>query len=231
MSDTGTISMRGWEKHQHYKNRNPPWIKIHKDLLNDYDFSCLQTASKAHVVLMWVLASQMDNRIPADAKWIASRIGCDKDKIDIKGLIAHGFIRDDSNVLADCKQSAIAETETELETETEHWSKAFDRWWSEYPKKVGKKPCRAIWKRIKPDADGLIYDVKQRIEMDDQWRRGFIPNPQTYLNQERWQDEIIQAKPSEYAKPDIQSQSFKTFDPDADVVVPGPHTDQYEDMK
>ena len=220
----GYISMRGWAKHQHYKHRNPPWIKIHKELLHDYGFSCLQSASKAHVMLMWLLASQMDNKIPADAKWIASRIGCDKDKIDLKHLISCGFISDDSNALADCKQSAIAETETETEAETESWSNGFDRFWDCYPKKIGKKPCKVIWKRIKPNADELIADVKERVSRDSKWKAGFIVNPQTYLNQERWNDEIqsAPAKIDTYTRPDVQSQAFKTFDPDAPVeVAPG----------
>jgi len=71
-----------------------------------------------------------------------------------------------------------------------HRSNDFDRWWDCYPKKVGKKPARAIWKRIKPDLEQLIEDTTQRALMDAQWRGGFIPNPTTYLNQERWNDEL-----------------------------------------
>jgi hypothetical protein len=183
-------------------------------------------------MLMWVLASQMDNKIPADAKWIAARIGCDGDKIDLNQLISCGFIKDDSGVLADRKQSACPEAEAEAEAETEYWSNAFDRFWDSYPKKVGKKPCKAIWKRVQPSADEIIADVKERVSRDSQWKAGYIPNPQTYLNQERWDDAIQTDKPKTgYEKPDVQSQSFEKFNPDADVVVPGPHTDPYGDMK
>ena len=72
----------------------------------------------------------------------------------------------------------------------EHWSKSFDRWWSVFPNKVGKKPAKAVWKRIKPDADALIADAKERIAHDRKWLGGFITNPTTYLQQERWNDEI-----------------------------------------
>jgi uncharacterized protein YdaU (DUF1376 family) len=102
-----------------------------------------------------------------------------------------------------------------------HWSNDFDRWWSVYPKKVGKKPCKAIWKRTKPDADVLILDAQKRIAGDDQWRSGYVPNPQTYLNQERWNDEI-QKRVDRSAQPESKSQSFKTYDPDAKIeVAPG----------
>jgi hypothetical protein len=235
VSKTGFINMRGWEKHQHYKDRNPPWVKLHKDLLYDYDFGGLKTASKAHVMLMWVLASQMDNKIPGDAEWIASRIGCVGDKINLKELILHGFINDDSNMLADCKQSATTETETETETKADNWSNDFDRWWSEYPKKVGKKPTKAIWKRITPNADLLITDIQKRLAGDDQWKSGFIPNPSTYLNQERWTDEIqvAQAKPDRFQKPDVKSATHGRVDFDAIRQAESmlDSFDPYKDMK
>ena len=112
---------------------------------------------------------------------------------------------------AECKQSAMPETETETETEaeketeTEPWSNDFDRWWSIYPKKVGKKPAQTIWKRINPDADVLIADIQERLARDDQWKRGYVPNPATYLNQERWTDELQQPKPDELTEADKYS--------------------------
>ena len=123
------LHVKNWEDKQHYKDRCPPWIKLHRDLLNDYEFSCLQDASKLHLMLIWLLASQMDNKIPADPNFIKERIGI-KGEIDLKSLVSKGFLIDASNALADCKQLAIAETEAEAEayskeTETEE---AFSLW-------------------------------------------------------------------------------------------------------
>lgn len=112
------LRVNNWEEFQHYRDRSPPWIKLHRDLLNNYKFSCLQDASKLHLMLIWLLASQMDNRIPADSEFIKSRIGV-KGNIDFNELINSGFLIDDSNALASCKQSAILETEAEAERETE----------------------------------------------------------------------------------------------------------------
>lgn len=108
----GYLSVKGWSNFQHYKDRNPPWIKLHRELLNDYEFTCLQDASKAHLMLIWLLASQLENKIPNDAEWIKNRIAC-KETINLKELIDNGFLLPDSNALAECKQSAIVETETE----------------------------------------------------------------------------------------------------------------------
>ena len=85
------ISVKNWDSKQHYKHRNPPWIKLHCDLLNDYEFARLKDACKSHLMLIWLLASRLDNKIPNDPKWIAKRIGSTT-KIDVNVLIDKGFL-------------------------------------------------------------------------------------------------------------------------------------------
>lgn len=116
---TKFITIKNFEKFQHYKDRNPPWIKLYNDLLDDYNFARLQDASKLHLILLWLLASRSDNRIPADEKWISARINATS-KVNLRELLSSGFITvidDDSAMLADSKQSACLETEGERETE------------------------------------------------------------------------------------------------------------------
>jgi hypothetical protein len=64
--------------------------------------------------------------------------------------------------------------------------------WKAYPKKVKRKTTEEVWKLKGLDAmaDKLIEDIKVRLDEDDRWKRGFIPDPPTYLRQERWADEI-----------------------------------------
>ena len=78
----------------------------------------------------------------------------------------------------------------------------------------------------------MIANVKDRVSRDAKWKSGFILNPQTYLNQERWNDDIKAEKPKQsgYEKPDVQSQSFKKWDGKESEVI-GPTHDQYGDMK
>lgn len=68
----------------------------------------------------------------------------------------------------------------------------FAEFWAEYPAKVGRKLVLAKWKARRLDhlADRIILDVRRRKESDTRWRAGFIPNPLTYINQDRWEDEI-----------------------------------------
>lgn len=69
---------------------------------------------------------------------------------------------------------------------------AFEQFWQAYPKRVGRKPCEQKWKSKKLDAlaTRIIKDVLLRKQKDSSWQRGYVPNPLTYLNQERWEDEL-----------------------------------------
>jgi len=68
----------------------------------------------------------------------------------------------------------------------------FDNFWEVFPKKRNIKGARAKWNLKKLDliADAIIADVLLRITDDRRWVEGFIPDPLTYINQERWNDEV-----------------------------------------
>ncbi len=70
-------------------------------------------------------------------------------------------------------------------------SARFDEFWEIYPSKVGKKPAMQKWRSMKLDrvADEIIADVRARLQRDRKWQSGYLPNPSTYLNQERWKDQ------------------------------------------
>jgi hypothetical protein len=112
---------KNWSHFQHYKDRCPPWIKLHKELLNDRAFMTLPTASKALAPLLWLLASESkDGTFDASIDELTFRLRMPESdiKTGLKHLIDKGFFVDDSEVLAGCYQDAIPETETETETET-----------------------------------------------------------------------------------------------------------------
>lgn len=98
------LSVKNLRKYQHYRDRKPPWIKLHSSVLDDYAFACLPDASKAHAMLIWVLASQHDNKLPADAKWIGGKIAA-TDPVDIDALEAAGFLVEWQHD-AECEQDA-----------------------------------------------------------------------------------------------------------------------------
>lgn len=101
---TTYLSIPKWEEYQHYKDRNPPWIKLHNKLLESYDFECLPDASKAHLICIWLLASRTNNKMKADKNWIQRKIGANSE-VDINALVNSGFLvikQEDG----DCTQNA-----------------------------------------------------------------------------------------------------------------------------
>lgn len=80
-----------WARHQHYKKRRPPWIKLYRDLLSDYEFSKLSAGARWHLIGLFLLAARTDNAIPYDAEWIKAEIGAGT-RIDFTRIIASGFI-------------------------------------------------------------------------------------------------------------------------------------------
>lgn len=70
----------------------------------------------------------------------------------------------------------------------------FDEFWSAYPKKVGKDDARKAFLKRKPDGEllALMLAAIAAQRESQAWTRDggqYIPNPSTWLNQGRWQDE------------------------------------------
>jgi hypothetical protein len=116
------LTPKNWSVFQHYKDRCPPWIKLHRDLLNDRIFMRLPLASKALAPMLWLLASESkDGHFDGSQDELVFRLHItDQEYISgIKPLIDNGFFIIASGVLAECKQVAIPETETEREAKAE----------------------------------------------------------------------------------------------------------------
>lgn len=83
----------------------------------------------------------------------------------------------------------------------------FARFWKAYPKKVGKGAAEKSFNRINPD-DSLLETMITAIntaKASAQWQKEngqFIPNPSTWLNQRRWEDEIAPSQPQREVRPD-----------------------------
>lgn len=114
------FKVKSWESFQHYKDRNPPWIKLHNQLLDNYEFECLPDASKAHLLCIWMLASRTNNKMPVDNRWISKKIGSSED-VNFDLLISSGFIEliqcdtDASKALHTNEQDATASVPSEEE--------------------------------------------------------------------------------------------------------------------
>jgi hypothetical protein len=101
------MRIRNWEKYQHYKHRDPTWIKVYPSVLDDYEFCSLPDASKALAFVCLLLASRTKNKIPYDQQWLKDR-GSLKKAPNIQSLIDIRFVEmiPASNMLAPCLQDA-----------------------------------------------------------------------------------------------------------------------------
>ena len=146
----------------------PPWIKLHRDVINSFAWSCLQLASKALAPCLWMLASEsMDGTVNADIKELAWKFGMTENEVrdGIDGLVNAEFfaLEGDPNIYI-CKpytenrerdrervESALAERlqDASITLAREPRAKrarendpAFESFWNAYPRKIGKIKAR-----------------------------------------------------------------------------------------
>jgi len=196
---------KNWEEHQHYKNRFPPWIKLHKKLLNDRDFMCLPIASKALAPLLWLLASESkedSGEFNASTEELMFRLRFTEKEIESarKPLIDKGFFILASTTLALCKQvapescSEKRREETETETDFERWFLIF---WEKYPSclnKTGRKAALEEFKKLKPTKD-LFQQIMDGLDSyccSKKVSDGYVFNPKRWLKEKHWEDVVEQ---------------------------------------
>lgn len=146
------LSVKNWARFQHYKKRNPPWIKLYTAILDDDNFACLPDAAKGQLVSLWALASRRGNRIPYKVAYLRDALNV-TGKLYVEELIAAGWLIDAStdasksaSEVASESDSADADKLDTTETETSsslpitrflasipsdqrlHWSAVLDGW-------------------------------------------------------------------------------------------------------
>jgi hypothetical protein len=118
------LRIKNWCKYQHYKERNPPWIKLHRELLTSETWVMLADASRVLAIALMLLASDNDNKFEdtEQFKRYVKRVAYLEELPNFSPLINCGFLEKVLADASDCKQdstNARPETETETETETE----------------------------------------------------------------------------------------------------------------
>lgn len=71
---------------------------------------------------------------------------------------------------------------------------AFETFWAEWPKHVARKAAARAWSRIAPEEYPKILAALPRHKQQPSWNKdsgAYIPYPATWLNGERWKDEIV----------------------------------------
>ncbi len=186
------FSVKDFEKFQHYKDRNPPWIKFYNTTLDDYDLGKLPDAAKAHLFAIWLLASRNNNQIPYDPTWVANKINATS-PVDLELLSKTGFIileQACSKTLSLGLQDACLE-----ERRGEERQSQFSEWYKLYPNKKGngaaEKAYNKVIKNKNATHEELVIGLNRFLEdiKIKKTEKQFIAHPATWLNQGRWEDE------------------------------------------
>lgn len=161
-------------------------------------------ASKLLAICIMLLAQRTDNKIPMDGEYI-KRFGHLETNPDLQPLIDCQLIefihdcellQDASIVLASCyPEERERRIDKPLSESDNSRDVSFEKFWKAYPKKSGKGAAEKAWKKIKKPSETieLILTAIEWQRKSPQWTKEngqYIPNPATYINQRRWEDEI-----------------------------------------
>lgn len=189
-----TLRIKNWDRYQHYRDRRPPWIKLHRSILDDRAFMLLPVEGKALLPMLWLLASESDDgQVISDLDDLEfrTRLPADVIRKGLQSVISSGLVDNASSLLADACPERETEGETEAEAEPEVQAEnGFDEFWSAYDYKVKRRPAETAWNRV---PKGLRQHVIERARAyraatpEKRLRR----HPTTWLHQRGWEDEDL----------------------------------------
>ena len=88
----GYLAVKNFEHFQHYKTRNPPWIKLYREFLTDYALRKLTPEARLLMAACYLLAAETNNRIPHDCGYLTERVVFTVNEAMLTSLTAEGFL-------------------------------------------------------------------------------------------------------------------------------------------
>jgi hypothetical protein len=203
------LKIRNWEKFQHYKFRNPSWVKLHVQILQSEDWVTLDDASRLLALICLMLAAKHNGHISLTASTEAyiKRIAYLDHSPNLKPLIDCGFLIE---VLADASvlqasapkclnrvqstekekkdYAPLAQVSAAKKGETEK-DPLFAEFYLSYPRKKSKRAAAKAYasaRQLVPH-DAIMAGLARA-------KRGwsdpkFIPYPASWLNAGGYDDE------------------------------------------
>lgn len=209
--------VREWARFKHFKDRNAPWVKLNKDLLNSRDWFELPAETAKVLVMLWLVAGEDPGRegnLPdlgelafrlrlheAELRKHLDRLGNWLEQNDTGMDILSTYVvqHDDSVSSHEPLMSAVSEPAVEKPKKSiprkkkyskASYSREFRAFWNLYPKKAGKTNAYAKYTQITKtlSADVIIAGLRDQLK-----HASFTEDPQhftfpeTWLNQKRWE--------------------------------------------
>lgn len=209
--------VRDWEKFKHFKDRNAPWVKLNKDLLNNRDWFDLPADTSKTLVMLWLVASEDPERegnLPdlgelafrlrlqeAELRKHLERLGKWLEQNDTEmDILSTDVVQHDDSVssleplMSVASEPAVDTLKKAVSRKRKYskasYSKEFRAFWNLYPKKAGKTNAYAKYTQItKTDSpDVILAGLRNQLK-----NTSFTEDPQhftfpeTWLNQRRWE--------------------------------------------
>lgn len=75
-------------------------------------------------------------------------------------------------------------------THIQEYTHDFELFWKSYPRHEAKSSAMKAFKKVKVDINILLQAIAQQ-KNSKQWKDNIIPHASTWLNQSRWEDEVV----------------------------------------
>jgi len=110
---------------------------------------------------------------------------CNKNGIDYSDTLSKGLSKGVGKGLSKGLTNNVKEKEKEKDKEK--GNKLFERFWINYPKKTDKKRASVSFNKLSKSKQEIA--TKDCVVRYSDTEVRYVPNPTTYLNGERWEDE------------------------------------------
>lgn len=166
--DSGVIVIKHWRIHN----------TLRKDRYKETNFN--EELNKLKIKENGSYTLRDDVGCQTVAKWLP-QYSIDKNSID--------------NIYAQ-NDNSNNENENLKDEQINDWENKFNKFYSQYPKKVSKQLVRKWFEKNKPNNElfEVMINSLEVFKKTKDWLKDngqFIPYPSTWLNQRRWEDEIV----------------------------------------
>jgi len=157
------------------------------------------------VIKHWLIHNLIRADRKVDTQWSEEKKQLVVDPDTQKYSLNKGLQPSDNQVTTKCphRLGKVRLGKVRLEQPTPSDDGGFDTFWKLYPKKVGKGAAERSWEKMNPPIEVVIKQIAVAVD-SPQWKKEkgqFIPNPATWINQKRWEDEQMEVT-SKYSKYD-----------------------------
>ena len=241
------MQIKNWDKLQHFnpftKGRSkPPWIKLYRDILDDHEWHALDGDAAKLLIMIWLLASETQGKVPNDTKKLAFRFRVSEAFV-IKHLPAldHWVYQDDITMISteyhdDAKvvsagyQVDSQDKDKDKDKEKKHsarkataYSSIFLEFWKIHPAGP-KKSAFEKFLIVEKSGEGMevILEILKNQVKERESHGGeenFVPRLQDlcrWFSNRRWEDEPIRSK-EQALLPGVTKESMEQFFPSGRV--------------